>query len=141
MVEKTPGDFEEIVKKFHKNFRDLFFFWFKVRSKTKSPNIRSKFLKSFLEYVGTQSQFYQYFFQFFFQNLQKFFPIFLKFIRYTFHKIFYLTCWYKGYMSKEAKFLEPVSSTPVMLSPKSKFKFYSAFLKFPPTKVSKRDLA
>ncbi len=24
MVEKTPGDFEEIVKKFHNNFEDLF---------------------------------------------------------------------------------------------------------------------
>ncbi len=25
IVEKTPGDFEEIVKKFHNNFGDLFF--------------------------------------------------------------------------------------------------------------------
>ncbi len=28
MVEKTPGDFEEIVKKFHNNFGDLFYFNF-----------------------------------------------------------------------------------------------------------------
>ncbi len=42
MVEKTPGDFEEIVmEKFHNNFDLFFFFLVKVILKIKSLNIRS----------------------------------------------------------------------------------------------------
>ncbi len=74
-----------------------------------------------------------------FQNLQKFFLIFNKFIVFIYRKIFYLTRRYKGYLSKEAKFLDQVPSTPVMLAPTSKFKFYSASFKFPSTKVSERS--
>ncbi len=55
----------------------------------------------------------------FFQNLQKIFPIFIKIIVYTFRKIFYLTWRYKGYLSEEAKFLEPVPSAPVILGPQT----------------------
>ncbi len=87
------------------------------------------------------SYIYQHFFQFSFLNLQKFFPIFIKIILYTFRKVFYHNWRYKNYLSQEAKFLEPVPPIPVMLGPKSKFKFYSASLKFPSTKVSKRGSA
>ncbi len=52
-----------------------------------------------------------------FQNLQKCFPIFIKFILYIFRKIFYFIWRCKGYLSEEAKFLEPVSSTPLMRGP------------------------
>ncbi len=54
----------------------------------------------------------------------------------NFRKTFYLTWQYKSYLSEEAKFLEPVPSTPVILAPKLKFKFYSASFKFPSAKIS-----
>ncbi len=115
-LQRRPlGDFEKIVKKFHNNFGD--FFLVRVRQKTKSLNIRSKFLRILPRICRYFKLVLPIFFSNFFQNLQKFFPIFVKFILYTFRKFFYLTWRYKSYLFEEAKFLEPVPSTPVMLGP------------------------
>ncbi len=115
MVEETQEDFEEIVKKLHNNFGDFFFGQGEIENQIsqhplevpQNPSSNTKVLDLVLPV----------FFPNFFQNLQKFFPIFIKFILYTFHKNFYHTWRYKGYSSQEAKFLEPGPIYPVMLGP------------------------